>query len=272
MKNADQLVDEIHQLPKIPQVVQELISSFEDTNADIDEIAKKISMDQVIVAKVLRLANSARFGGTRKVASIEDAVIRLGFNVLRTLVVASGVSSSFSNVNGIDKKNFWNTTFSVACVAKELAHFVRSDEEIAFTCGMLHNIGEMLLYIGMPEAMHQIETRIENGESRIVLQQGMFGFNYADVGAELANRWNFPESIEKLIRFQRQPEVFKGENQTLATLLALAIQIVEYYKEIRHEEVDALLLKRLGLDVISYRENLSDWLEMGEEFSKLLDA
>lgn len=86
------LVDNAQKLPNIPKVVQELIESFGNENIKNEEIAKKVSADQVLTAKVLRAANSAHYGGNRKVGSVSDAVFVLGFNAVRTLVLASGMT------------------------------------------------------------------------------------------------------------------------------------------------------------------------------------
>ena len=96
---VEQLFDQAHELPQIPKLVQELIEGFNNEDINIDEIAEKIAMDQVITAKVLRLANSARFGMPRQVSSVDDAVVLLGFNALRTLVVASGVAAAFKKLD-----------------------------------------------------------------------------------------------------------------------------------------------------------------------------
>ncbi len=96
------LIDNAQKLPNIPKVVQELIESFGDENINNEAIAKKISADQVLTAKVLRAANSAHYGGNRKVGSVSDAVFVLGFNAVRTLVLASGMTGAFKAPEGFD--------------------------------------------------------------------------------------------------------------------------------------------------------------------------
>ena len=88
------LFNQLHSLPSIPKVAQELILQFDNPNSSVDSVARNIAMDPVIAAKVLRLANSARFRGAREATSVEDAAMRLGFNTLRTLVLASAVTGA----------------------------------------------------------------------------------------------------------------------------------------------------------------------------------
>jgi HD-like signal output (HDOD) protein len=131
--NLQNLIDNAQKLPNIPKVVQELIESFGDENVSNDAIAKKISADQVLTIKVLRAANSAHYGGNRKVGSVNDAVFLLGFNAVRTLVLASGLTGAFSAPEGFDIKKFWRDSFAVAAICKWMARYSHDDAETAFT-------------------------------------------------------------------------------------------------------------------------------------------
>ena len=184
--SMDRLFGKIKQLPTIPKLLHELMQSFNDENARIDEIAAKIAMDQVISVKVLRMANSAALRRGNEVTSIEQAVIRLGFNRLRSVVVASGIISSFKAPPGFDKHRFWTQTFQVATIARTLAQQTRAVvPETAFTCALIHNIGELLIQSTLPEEAGLINLAIEKGSSRVEAQREMLGYDYAQLGAEL---------------------------------------------------------------------------------------
>ena len=224
------LFNQVYNIPSIPKLVQELINNFDNENSNSREIAKKLQMDQALSAKVLRLANSARYGAGRKINSIDSAVIILGFDSLKTLVIASGVTSACKNIPGLNQKQFWRPSFSVANVAKMLAKLARQDGDVAFTCGMLHNIGDTLLFLAHKDQMlHinsvlQLEEAAMTGVSKSALEQTQFGCTYMDVGAELARRWNFPEEICLAIANQEQPEK-TGTNVLYPLLINLAVRI-----------------------------------------------
>ena len=201
----EEVFEQTHKLPTIPKVVQELIDSFSNDDIDIDTIGKKIAQDQVITAKVLRLANSAHFGASRQIGSVQEAVVVLGFNTVRTLVVASGITGAFVPTPGFDRKAFWKHSLSVATISKWLAKQAKTNGEIAFTCGMVHNIGEMLIHIIAPEMAAKVDKSVENGGDRIALEDNNIGFDYVMVGEELARRWNFPNEIQQAIKFQNTP-------------------------------------------------------------------
>lgn len=199
MATMQQIFDRVLEMPSISKVVQELLVSFNDPNANVDEITKRIRMDQALSAKVLRLANSVRYGSGRKISTIDSAVVMLGFSAVKTLVVASGVTGAFRTVPHLDMKAYWRETFLIANVCKYIAKQAKLDAETAFTCGLMHSVGEILLYMADGKTMQEIEKLVQEGQNRLELEVKHFGFNYAQVGEELAKRWNFPDNITRAI-------------------------------------------------------------------------
>lgn len=205
--NMASIFAETQTLPHIPRVVQELIESFKDDDVDVDDVSAKVALDQSLTAKVLRLANSAHYGVSRTIANPHDAIMLLGFNTLRTMVLASGVTTAFRMPPEFDQKKFWKDAFAIAALAKWIAQYVPGcDKETAFTCGMLHSIGDLLIRLVMPADAAAIDAAERLGGKRHSLEYVRFGFNYADVGAELARRWKFPEEIQHAIAQQNAPE------------------------------------------------------------------
>ncbi|MEJ2670278.1 MAG: HDOD domain-containing protein, partial [Gammaproteobacteria bacterium] len=109
--SIETLLKHVYELPSIPKVVQELIMSFSSDSESAMDISARIQTDPVIAAKVLRLANSARYGVGRHVTSIDSAVVLLGVDVLKTLVISSGVSATMSHISGLNMKQFWRDSF-----------------------------------------------------------------------------------------------------------------------------------------------------------------
>src|SRR5947208_8419566 len=123
------------ELPTIPRVVQQLITALRDPDVDTRKIGAALAQDPVLTAKVLRLANSAFFGGQRSMASIDAAVALIGIQALNRLIVACGVSSSFKDIPGIDLPTFWRDALVAATAASKLAPRVGADPEEAYVCG-----------------------------------------------------------------------------------------------------------------------------------------
>ncbi|WP_164521435.1 HDOD domain-containing protein [Iodobacter ciconiae] len=247
----EEVFEQTHKLPTIPKVVQELIDSFSKDDIDIETIAKKISLDQVITAKVLRLANSAHFGASRQIASVNEAVVVLGFNTVRTLVVASGVTGAFITTPGFDRKRFWKHSLRVATLAKWLSKHAKYNGEIAFTTGMIHSIGEMLIHIVAPELAAKIDQYVENGAAdRVALETNNIGFDYVMVGEELARRWNFPIEIQMAVKYQNIPNDQQPSSK-LSHLLHLALLLTQNEKNSADVQKLAASLPALSLDALA---------------------
>jgi len=200
---------QLHQLPAMPAVVQEVIASFRNDDLDSAALARKIARDQGLSAKVLRVANSTFYGLPRKVGSIQDAVTVIGINSVRSLVLSVGFMHAFPSTPGssFDRQAYWKRSFRVAAYAKALAQCLRQDMEIAFTAGMFHDIGELVLDVCIPEQFAgMLERQKTSGMSLDGIEQAELGCDHAEIGAEVARRWNFPPEIEHAVRYWRMPE------------------------------------------------------------------
>lgn len=273
--NVQALIDNAQKLPNIPKVVQELIESFGDANVSNDAIAKKISADQVLTIKVLRAANSAHYGGNRKVGSVNDAVFLLGFNAVRTLVLASGLTGAFKAPEGFELRKFWHDSFAVAATCKWIARFSHDDAETAFTCGMIHNIGELLIHILLPAECAEMQKVVNKGARNVDIERNYLGFDFSEAGAELAHRWKFPDAIVKGIRYQLDPheaEVFPR--------LAGIINIALYINKMNEAGADSAailasfpstLATELGINLVKLMEKIEDTKDLATAIDELLD-
>ena len=263
-------------LPHIPKVVQELIESFRDDNVDIDDISKKVASDQSLTAKVLRLANSAHYGVSRTVSNPHDAIMLLGFSTLRTMVLASGVSGAFKAPEGFDQKKFWRQSFAVAALSKWIAGYVPDGEkETAFTCGMLHSIGSLLIRIVLPEEAHRIDEAESLGSKRYSLENGQFGYNSADVGAELAKRWKFPQEMQQAILEQDYPDQDKPYSK-MAGILYIAKFLYNAHESNMDEEqikegFPVEVAKAVGMDFNRASTDLSAVNDLNSGLDALLE-
>ncbi|MFZ4499239.1 MAG: HDOD domain-containing protein [Burkholderiales bacterium] len=207
-------------LPSVPEVVHELIASFNKDAVSIDEILGHVRADQVLCAKLLRAANSAQFGLPRKVSSIDDAVMLLGFNNLRTIIIGCGLAGSARPVQGLDLAGFWRYSAHCAGASRWIANASSDNSAVAFTVGMMHAIGQLVMHTAMPEAMEALSAEKPcNDPSRAEAERERFGYDFHRVSAELAIRWHFPEDFVVAVR---DAEVPPATNR-MACVLHLAI-------------------------------------------------
>ncbi|MBT2865835.1 HDOD domain-containing protein [Chromobacterium violaceum] len=257
-------------LPMVPKVVQELVASFHRSDVNINDITDMVMHDQVLSARVLRLANSARFGSSRRVGSLDDAVILLGFDNLRVLVIASGVTGATLGISGFDMKAFWLRSFAMASTSKLLAKLAGLEAQLGYTCGLLADIGELVLYVAVPEQAQQIDRIVAGGAERIATERMLLGLDLTELGAELARRWNFPDEIQEAI--YRQHDLLNDEASPYALLIGLTSFVVSGFRHgMSPEDMLAGLpdgvLERLGLD----RERIAGEIDALQQSSTLVD-
>lgn len=203
------ILDKLHQLPAIPRVVQDVMASFRDKNAGSAMLAHQIALDQGLSARVLRVANSSFYGLTREVGSIQDAIMVLGFDTLRSLVVSAGFTHTFpaSAGNLFDRHAYWTRSFRVATYTEALAQCMGAARQLSFTAGLFHDVGQLVLSICIPEEFAaMLEQQKHSDASLVEIEQAVLGFDHAEIGAEMARRWNFPPEIEHAINYWRMPE------------------------------------------------------------------
>ncbi len=253
------LLKQTSKLPNVPEVVRELVQALNNPNANYSTIAKKVSQDQTLSLKILRLVNSAHFGLSRKVSSIDEATVMLGMEKLKTLVIASGFSGSVKEVEGLDIKKFWSESFRVASLARWFAGRSESVEpDIAFTAGIIHNIGRLLLHLAEPNRAKAIQTLIaESKVSRTKAELERLGFTSQDAGQALLDMWRFPAELGLAVKHFKKP-LAAPEPLPLSAILNLACYINACVRDKRDEEsvkesfpVDVALLAGVDSDTIN---------------------
>ena len=205
----DQVVHSVQDLPSLPAVVMELLSSIEQDEVDISVLAKKVSYDQALTAKTLRLANSSSFGLQVKVTTIQQAITFLGFQTTRNLITAAAVTGCFptGRCAGFDDKACWRHSIAVAACARALARRLRFNQDYAFTAGLLHDIGRLVLVTADPQAYGAVvEWRLRNDCGWQDAERAVLGLDHVEAGVALAEHWNFSDTMRQAIAFHHAPE------------------------------------------------------------------
>ena len=271
MTPLEKIFSQTQVLPTIPKVVHELIQSLNNEDADIGKLARSVSQDQVISARVLRLANSSYYGSSRKVASIDDAVTLIGLNQLRILVIACGMAGSFVKVPGIDLNHFWRNSLLTAMVARLMAKEQEGiNAEVAFTAGLMHGIGVLLIHNAFPDSAMQISKACQDRSvtERATIERELLQTDHCEVGSELAKRWNFADEIINAIRYYCDPLSTEARGYAtivfVASYIALLIEQPEK-TQILSDSMSAEISEKLKLGA----ESLADRVE---KYSVLKDA
>jgi HD-like signal output (HDOD) protein len=192
-------------LPVMPEVGLALINTLDDDDTPVSRINALISHDPTLTAKLLALANSAAFGLPRKVATLDAALNLVGLSKVRALALSACLHNAFSMPLGIDGANFWRYAVRCAGYAQWLAEGVHEDRQRAWLTGLMLRLGELIIGNAHPEAVPQFEAQPCKPGERWARERQVAGFDEGEVTAELARRWNFPNSIVHALLLTSDP-------------------------------------------------------------------
>lgn len=204
--NIEQLLKRPNTLPSPPKVIRKLIATFNEEDVDMAYVASLIEEDPVLTAKLLKTANSAYFGLKRNVSNSRDALNVMGLIKVRALVIAASLGEGFRCVSGVNHTQFWRYSISSANLSRSIALPIKVDESTAFTTGLVHSIGELMMHAAMPEAMLDLDQRVPVLHTkRAEAEKDLLGYSYGEVGAALAADWQFPQPMIDAIAHQAAP-------------------------------------------------------------------
>jgi len=190
------------ELPAVPAVAARILKLVEDPLTTVDDFQKAILSDQALTTRVLKIANSAYYGSSREINTVSDAIVMMGIDTIKNLAVAVASREVYRNF-GIMEQKLWEHCLGVSIcssfVARYAGHFSIRGEE-AVVAGLLHDIGKVIMNNSQPTRFGELTRRVY--EERVpyhVIEEEMFGFNHAEVGFLLAEKWDFPESLANTI-------------------------------------------------------------------------
>jgi putative nucleotidyltransferase with HDIG domain len=203
------LLAALRDLPPLPSVVLELVELLGHEEFSAKQLANRLSQDQALAAKVLRLANSSFYGRGRRVGSVAEAIGVLGLRTVRSVVTAAGIAGSFSRHPGFDHDAFWRHSLGSALCAQALATALRRDDaDLAFTVGLLHDIGRLALASTFAAEYAEVERwRHDRDCSTADAELAVLGVDHAELGGRIARQWNFAPAIIEAIREHHTPPV-----------------------------------------------------------------
>lgn len=255
---VDEIVAKVDELPSLPHIVIRVMELTEDPDSTAFDITEVINQDQNMTAQVLRLANSVYYGYSRRIATVTDAIVLIGFNAVRSIVLAASVSKILKKeLNGyfMAEGELWIHSQCAAVFARLLAKKTKfRSVELAYTATLLHDIGKLVLNSHLKDAYREVLAIVN--EEKVPFDQvedSLFGFNHAQVGGKVAEKWNLPADLVEAITCHHHPDTARI-NPTLTAITHVA---------------DAATLQMgmgLGLDglLYSFSEEALELLDLGK--------
>ncbi len=203
-------LDKIEDLPTIPNTLHRVLSSIDEVTTSAQSMEEIIREDPVLTAKILKIANSPYYGLVTEVSSIARAVVILGFEEVKNLVIGLSLTNAFAgdlSFPGLDGSALWIHSFAVAHAAKLVAEAMETlDPDDLYTAGLLHDIGRVLMCIYFREEMERIVALSRERGVPLTEAEQEVGLSHSEVGAYLARKWKLSDLLFHVIRYHHHPQ------------------------------------------------------------------
>jgi putative nucleotidyltransferase with HDIG domain len=261
------IVANVHSLPQFPEnilMVQRLIG---DPRADMASIAREISMDPAITADLLKIVNSAQYMLTKKVDSIAEAVKMVGLRGIRNLLYSYGTQKILGE-ESVEKKALWEHSYKTAFYAFNIVRNFHKDPGIiddVYVGGILHDMGKIVFANVHPDLIKRIHDFCDQKDlPRTTLENLAAGMNHADIGAMIAEKWNFPEALVNAIRYHHDPASAPEKDQALVDTVYLANMLCEYERgDVGFDQFNPGVLERFGITTKNQIDSLLELFAAG---------
>ncbi|NOZ36531.1 MAG: HDOD domain-containing protein [Gammaproteobacteria bacterium] len=272
----------IQNLPVMPDMALRIMELKNNPDANIDQLVEVVSMDVSISAQVMRYANSALFGQHGKVKTLNDAIFRvLGYENVLHMVLGSAMAKAFKlPANGpLGADTFWqNATYSASLMQKlsrELDKSLDVKPGLAYLCGLLHNIGYLVLGSLFPSEYFWFNKVLSAKKDTpvIEIEQRLLGITHIELGEQLMQFWHMPEEIISVIAHHHQID-YEGEHDSYVHLLMLVDQILKGHNmsDADTDEISEDLCSQLGLSDEQVYEAMDEMLQCGEELDVIIKS
>ena len=200
-----ELVQGVGELVTLPDVFIRINQLLESPDSTTAAIAQAVSQDPAFTVRLLRVANSPFYGYSSTIDTVSSAVSIIGTSQIRNLALSTAVASSFSGLPNklVSPDNFWRHSLYCALAARKLAKLAgKCDAEAVFTAGLLHDIGELVIFNRLPEQAKEALLLVLDSADELAMyqaEQQTLGFDHAQVGGELARQWKLPPLLQECI-------------------------------------------------------------------------
>lgn len=226
--DARRLVAEASDLASLPEVAARVIALVEDPKATAAEIGQVIGRDPNLAARLLKIANSSYYATSGTIGTIPRAVTVIGTRQIRNLTLQLTTVRMFQGVpvEVVSMGDFWEHSLYCALIAKQLAGAVNPAlADTVFTGGLLHEVGQLLLFQRLPDLSRQALWLATEGPDDLTMadaERQIIGFDHTEVGAELARKWNLPEVLRECIAHHHHPDLASPAHATAVAIVHVA--------------------------------------------------
>lgn len=253
---AKQVISNIRNLPTPPIVFHQIQKVIKDPKVNATQVASILSEDPAMSVKVLKLTNSAFYGLSREIDSVKQAVVIVGMEAIKNLVLSASVLDMFKGQNNDEEfqERFWRHSLAVAVCSRILAKQLRAkgtaDPDAAFSCGLLHDIGKIIIQCYLPEEHKQVVKALSTNKTLMTfeIEEQVLGYNHTQIGALLSAQWKLPHTLGDAITYHHHPQLSESQE-----IMPYIIHIANHLaKKVFYDRSDAHLIGKLEPVLIQY--------------------
>ncbi|MFQ5454587.1 MAG: HDOD domain-containing protein [Nitrospirota bacterium] len=220
--SIENMIMEKCNLPPIPPVARKVMEVVDDPNITSDALSDVISRDPALTARIINIANSPFYWCSRTIDTLKSAIIVIGFNTIRNLVIAIS-SKEIYKTHGLTEQLLWEHSMGVAASAGLIAIELKmKDREEAFIAGLLHDIGKIVLLNSDRKGYEDIIRTAYNEDIPCWgIEMERYRFSHAEVGAIVINKWHFSHQLESIIRYHNDIMSYKEKNEHIEIMISI---------------------------------------------------
>lgn len=265
MINPQVVAEKIQNLPTLGSTIAQLTSLLKDENAGADAFEQVIKPDPAMTANLLKFANSGYFANRGEVKTVKQAIVALGTKRIFEIVASEAFSKVIpDNLEGYDLNamGFWRHSVATAIIGEQLSKSFSEVTELAFTAGLLHDVGKLVMSQFLEDQKSDLLESIQAGTTFISFETDFLGVSHTVIGRELALKWNLPEAICDTCEWHHYPSKYVGPHQKLVDIIHVSDIIAHQFglgADIGElaRRLDLNAVKRLGLDVGKVEQNIA---------------
>jgi putative nucleotidyltransferase with HDIG domain len=264
-----EIVSYIEALPKFPEDLARIEKLLNDPESKLSTIATLISNDVSLTADLLKLVNSAAFSLAKECHSITEAVKLIGIRGIKNLLYSIGTLKVLGNKTD-EQKRLWIHSYKAAFFSYNLArNFLKNSivTEDAYVCGLLHDLGKIVFSAIHPDLLDKIQhLKVEHNIPDKIFDSLLTGINHTEIGAALAEKWNFPPTLIAVIKYHHAPESATEQYRALVSNVCLADLMIHYSEgTLEYYQIDKKLLQMYGIASEAHLQKICASFQSGFE-------
>ncbi len=217
------VLSSLRDLPAMPNVVTKALGVMKDPRSGAADLSKVLENDHAVTVELLKMVNSPYFGMSRNIQTVSQAVSLLGFNEVKSIILACAMKPMMTTQGG---RGLWehaiNTAVAAETIAKKLG---RSDYDVSFAQGLMHDLGKIVFELYNHQKYLESINMAKGGANILTAEKMIFGFDHTEVGYNLGLRWGLPKQIVSVMQHHHRPYI--GEFKTSASVVYLADRLVQ---------------------------------------------